>query len=142
MYYTHVFSIKESNPSWHQGHLLSSWISSWMLPWKHWHRHQNRAVRSTTYQCYDYTYFWQSFWILLWPFWAFWKLSWKLKSATVVLLLSNSIGFHDPENVGIDIRIALSEASLTKLWWFYVILDGPSEFFGGYCKIFGSHLGY
>ena len=54
---------------------------------------------------------------------------------------SDSVGFLDPENMGIDIRIALLGASITKLWLFLVIFGCHFEFFGGYFELFGSHLG-
>ena len=54
---------------------------------------------------------------------------------------SDSVGFLDPENMGIDIRIALLGASITKLWLFFVIFGCHFEFFGGYFELFGSHLG-
>ena len=45
---------------------------------------------------------------------------------------SDSIGFLDPENMGIDISIVLLGASITKLWLFFVIFGGHFEFFDGY----------
>ena len=54
---------------------------------------------------------------------------------------SDSIGFLDPENMGIDIRIVLLGAAITKLWLFLVIFGCHFEFFGGYFELFGSHLG-
>ena len=38
----------------------------------------------------------------------------EIKRSSAVL--SDSVGFLDPENMGIDIRIALLGASITKLW--------------------------
>ena len=63
----------------------------------------------------------------------------KIKRSTGVQ--SDSIGFLDPENMGIDIRIVLLGAAITKLWWFYVIFSGHFEFFGGLFELFSSHLG-
>ncbi len=56
------------------------------------------------------------------------------------VVLSDSIGFLDPENMGIDIRIALLGASLRKFWWFYVIFGGHFEFFGRHFEYFGGHF--
>ncbi len=47
-------------------------------------------------------------------------------------VLSDSIGFLDPENIGIDIWIALLEASVANLWLFYVLFGGHFDFFGGH----------
>ena len=51
----------------------------------------------------------------------------------------DSIGYLDPENMVIDIKMALLGASLTKLPRFYVIFGGHFEFFGDYFKVLGSH---
>ena len=63
----------------------------------------------------------------------------KIKRSTGIP--SDLVGLLNPENMGIDIRIALLGASITKLWLFFVIFGGHFEFFGGYFELFGSHLG-
>ena len=86
-------------------------------PWKHRYGYQNGAFRSFTY-------------LVVMIFRDFWQPSWILKGicCSIKVILLN--GFLDPENMGIDVRIALLGASLCKFLWFYVIFGGHFDFFG------------